>query len=69
MRDMAAKNTLGQDVKHMIYFQWLHDRIKEYPALMEDVKDILEEVEKMSLAERQRECELQLIHGDFWTGK
>lgn len=68
-RRVAAENTFAQDVKHMLNFSWLHDRIKDFPAILGDAKEILEQVEQMAAEERQDESKHQIIHGDFWTGK
>ena len=68
-RQIVAQNTFGQDVKHMINFSWLRERIKDFPVILDDAKDILGEVEQMAVAERQDVSKHQIIHGDFWTGK
>ncbi|KAM5354653.1 hypothetical protein ACJ41O_001300 [Fusarium nematophilum] len=67
-RRLVAENTFAQDVKHMVNFSWLNDRIKDFPAVLDGVKDILEQVEQMAAAERQDDGNYQIIHGDFWTG-
>lgn len=68
-RQLVAKNTFAQDVKHMINFLFLYDRIKDFPAILDDVKDDLAQIEKEALEERKDESQHQIIHGDFWTGK
>ncbi|KAF5011455.1 hypothetical protein FDECE_2444 [Fusarium decemcellulare] len=67
-RELVAWNGLAQDVRHMVNFAWLYDRIKDFPAILDDVKDTLEEVEQMAAAERKDESKHQIIHGDFWMG-
>ncbi|KAF4441560.1 hypothetical protein FALBO_17319, partial [Fusarium albosuccineum] len=67
-RELVAWNGLAQDVRHMVNFAWLYDRIKDFPVILDDVKDILEQVEQMAAAERKDENKHQIIHGDFWTG-
>jgi hypothetical protein len=69
LRRIATENKDVQQIKHMLNYLWLYDRIKEYPAILEDVKDVLEQVEKAVDAERQNDSKLHFIHGDFWTGK
>ncbi|KAG5806447.1 hypothetical protein H9Q74_008572 [Fusarium xylarioides] len=67
-RDLVAQNEFGQAVRHMVNYAWLHERIKEYPSILKDAKDILAKVEQMAVAERDDPDKLQIIHGDFWTG-
>jgi hypothetical protein len=68
-RELVAQNEFGQAVRHMVNYVWLHERIKEYPSILEGVKDILARVEQMAAAEKDNTAKLQIIHGDFWTGK
>lgn len=68
-RDLVAQNEFGQAVRHMVNYAWLHERIKEYPNILNDVKEILVQVEQMAAAEKDDTDKLQIIHGDFWTGK
>ncbi|KAI1036556.1 hypothetical protein LB503_003382 [Fusarium chuoi] len=67
-RDLVAQNEFGQAVRHMVNYAWLHERIKEYPNILNDVKEILVQVEQMAAAEKDDTDKLQIIHGDFWTG-
>ncbi|KAL0933898.1 uncharacterized protein CTRU02_210697 [Colletotrichum truncatum] len=67
-RELVALNGFGQEVKHMINFAWLNDRITGFPGILGDVKDILQEVEDMAATERKEQSKYQIIHGDFWTG-
>ena len=53
----------------MLNFLWMYERIKEYPAILGGVADILAQVEKAAREERQDEDKLSIVHGDFWTGK
>lgn len=64
-----AQNDFAQDIKHMVNFSWLHERIKDFPDILDPVKDILGQVEQMAAAERKEVSKHQIIHGDFWTGK
>jgi hypothetical protein len=59
----------AQQIKHMLNFQWMYDRIKEYPNILGGAADVLAKVEQMADAERRGWDKLQIIHGDFWTGK
>lgn len=69
LRQSVGQNTFAQDVKHMINFLWLHDRISDFPEILNDVKDTLAQVEQMARKEREEASGYQVIHGDFWTGK
>lgn len=69
LRPTAAENIEAKQVRHMLNFLWLSERVKEYPAILDDVKDIFAEVEQAAAAEAQDESKLQIIHGDFGTGK
>lgn len=61
----ATSTDFGSQVKHMVNFTWLFDRIKSYPEILGDVKDIFEQVEKVAATESKN----QINHGDFWIGK
>ncbi|KAK7594810.1 hypothetical protein V3481_005810 [Fusarium oxysporum f. sp. vasinfectum] len=67
-RDLVAQNEFGQAVRHMLNYAWLHERTKEYPGILNDVEDILTQVEQLAASEKENTDELQIIHGDFWTG-
>ncbi|RSL91619.1 hypothetical protein CDV31_015432 [Fusarium ambrosium] len=67
-RDVVAGNDFAQDIKHMVNFSWLNERVKDFPDILEHVKDTLGEVEQMAAAERKDVNKHQIIHGDFWTG-
>ncbi|KAF5691011.1 phosphotransferase enzyme family [Fusarium denticulatum] len=54
-----------QQVKHR---DLLPERAKEYQSILNDAKDILVQVEQMAAAEKEEKGNLQIIHGDFWTG-
>ncbi|EWZ45930.1 kinase-like domain-containing protein [Fusarium oxysporum Fo47] len=67
-RELVAQNEFGQAVRHMLNYGWLHERTKEYPGILNDVEDILTQVEQLAASEKENTDELQIIHGDFWTG-
>lgn len=58
-----------QMLKNTINYASLVSSIDRYPGILSDVRDILEQVKKMSEDEMANEDNLQIIHGDFWTGK
>ncbi|KAF6829609.1 hypothetical protein CMUS01_08097 [Colletotrichum musicola] len=66
---VVAQSAFGQEVKHMVNFVWLKDRVEEFPGVLGGVADVLAEVEQMHVRERRDEDRrYQIIHGDFWTG-
>ncbi|KAI1816217.1 kinase-like domain-containing protein [Poronia punctata] len=68
LRDIVTQNVELQQLKHMINFSWLLDRVEQFPSILEEAKDVFEEVKAMAARELQDESKLQVIHGDFWTG-
>jgi hypothetical protein len=62
-------NKQMQLLKNAINYTSLISRIDTYPDILADAKDILEQVKKMSEDEMADTDNLQIIHGDFWTGK
>ena len=65
----AAKNAQGQFFRHLVTFTWLKDRVEQYPTILGDAREVFVEVEQAVTAELKDPSKLQLIHGDFWTGK
>jgi hypothetical protein len=63
--EAASKTDFTQQVKHMINYTWLFERIKTYPAILEEARDVFEQVGKSAATESKN----QINHGDFWTGK
>jgi hypothetical protein len=69
LHDHAARGALGQMFRQLT-FTWLKDRAEQDPDIVDDeAKDIFEKVEQMTIAELANPDKLQLVHGDFWTGK
>lgn len=62
-------NTPMQALKNSINYAGLVSTIDKFPTTLEDARDVFEEVKKASEAELADESKLQIIHGDFWTGK
>lgn len=69
MREAIAANGVMQGLKHTINFQWLLDRVAQFPDILTEAVPVFEEVKEMAAAELRDESRLQVIHGDFWTGK
>jgi len=58
-----------QMLKNAINYTALVSKIDTYPDILVDARDILEQVKKMSDDEMADDHNLQVIHGDLWTGK
>ncbi|RYP73057.1 hypothetical protein DL769_004294 [Monosporascus sp. CRB-8-3] len=68
LRQTVSKSKEIQQLKHMINFGWLQQRVEQYPAVLGHARPVFEEVRNMAALELENEDELQIIHGDFWTG-
>ncbi|KAI1801629.1 kinase-like domain-containing protein [Daldinia bambusicola] len=68
LRATVAANKELQQLKHIINFSWLLDRAKQFPNVLGGAEDVFKEVGKMAAAELEDDSQLQVIHGDFWTG-
>jgi hypothetical protein len=69
LRKTIAGNTEMQQLKHLINFSWLLDRVAQFPSVLGEAQDVFEKVKVMAAKELEDESRLQIIHGDFWTGK
>jgi hypothetical protein len=63
------QNKEMQTLKNAINYTALVTSIRTYPDILGDAREILEQVKAMSEEELADEDTLQIIHGDFWTGK
>lgn len=69
LRKTVTENKDLQRLKHLINFSWLLDRVGQFPSILGEAKDVFEKVKDMAAKELEDESRLQVIHGDFWTGK
>ncbi|KAF3059620.1 hypothetical protein GL218_04456 [Daldinia childiae] len=69
LRQVVAANKELQQLKHTINFSWLMDRVNQFPNVLGGAEGVFKEVGKMAAAELEDDSQLQVIHGDFWTGK
>lgn len=69
LRRIVAGNTDMRGLKLTINFSWLLDRIEKYPSILGESRDVFEKVRDMATRELEDESRLQVVHGDFWTGK
>lgn len=58
-----------QGIKLTYNYGLLLQRVKSFPAILTGAKPVFEEVLALAKAELEEEDRLQIIHGDFWTGK
>ncbi|KAI1862693.1 uncharacterized protein JN550_010030 [Neoarthrinium moseri] len=55
-----------QQLKHMINYDWMVQRIAKFPDVLAEAREVFEEFKAAALDELKGE--LMPIHGDFWTG-
>ncbi|KAJ5624873.1 hypothetical protein N7510_001182 [Penicillium lagena] len=71
-RKFLATLQLNQDMqnlKHMINYDWLLQRIEDFPHILNGARDIFVQVKEMAQKELENSSpRLVPIHGDFWTG-
>lgn len=58
-----------QQLKHMVNFEWLQQRIAQFPTILGDSEAIFKAVKDMAFKELGESDTHAVIHGDFWTGK
>lgn len=69
LRVLASANMEMQGIKLTYNYGLLLQRVDKFPSVLMDAKPVFEEVFAMAKAELDAEAKLQVIHGDFWTGK
>lgn len=62
-------NIQMQDLKHMINYDWLLERVTQFPEILAEAKEVFVKVKEQALVELKRPEDLKYIHGDFWPGK
>lgn len=59
-----------QALKHMIYYDWLLQRIDQFPEILAEAWEVFTKVKEEAVDEVKSVPEdLTCVHGDFWTGK
>ena len=66
--DIGANKEM-QPLKYAINYSSLLSRADTYTDILGDARDVFDRVRKMAEEEMKEEDRLQVIHGDFWTGK
>ncbi|KAJ4391434.1 hypothetical protein N0V93_005051 [Gnomoniopsis smithogilvyi] len=69
LRALARTNGEMQVIKLNYNYGLLLRRVDSFPNILADAKAVFEDVFAMAKAELGDEDKLQVIHGDFWTGK
>jgi hypothetical protein len=68
LRDTAAANHELQKLKHATYYQYLMMLVPKFTGVLSEAEATFAKVKEMADAEQER-SDLQVVHGDFWTGK
>ncbi|TDZ74758.1 4-hydroxytryptamine kinase [Colletotrichum trifolii] len=56
-----------QKLKHMINYEWLLDRVDQFPEVLQDAREVFVQVKQRALDELERGSKnLTVIHGDFY---
>jgi thiamine kinase-like enzyme len=64
------KNKEMQDLKHMINYDWLLERIDQFPKVLGEARDVFVKVKEQAMEELKANPKaLVPIHGDLWPGK
>jgi hypothetical protein len=58
-----------QKLKDMINYTILLGRVDKFPDILEEARETFKEIRQAVTAELADPEGLQVIHGDFWTGK
>ncbi|KAK4250571.1 kinase-like domain-containing protein [Corynascus novoguineensis] len=66
-RDGLRSNEPMQKIKHMANYQRLVGTVANFPAILGEAQETFEKIKDATAAELDRP-DLQIIHGDFWTG-
>ncbi|KAH6672005.1 kinase-like domain-containing protein [Halenospora varia] len=61
-------NIQMQDLKHMINYDWLLERVIQFPEILAEAKEVFVKVKEQALVELKSPKDLKYIHGDFWPG-
>lgn len=68
LREAARANQPMQQLKHVVNYTTLVQTVENFPDVLGDARETFERIREEMAKELQRE-DLQVIHGDFWTGK
>ncbi|KAK4123989.1 hypothetical protein N657DRAFT_645604 [Parathielavia appendiculata] len=66
-REKMKANAPMQKIKHRANYATLVDTVANFPSILGDAKGIFQKIQEETAAELDR-SDLQITHGDFWTG-
>ncbi|KAK4106904.1 hypothetical protein N658DRAFT_512627 [Parathielavia hyrcaniae] len=66
-REAVKSNAPMQKIKHQANYATLVDTVANFPSILGDAKETFEKIREATAAELDR-SDLQITHGDFWTG-
>lgn len=69
VRDLVASNKEMQNIKKMMNYDNLSRSMEKWQPDLGDCSKMFQQVAEMANAELQDSDKLDVIHGDFWTGK
>jgi len=69
LRQIAMDNHQLQQIKHSTYYEWALSMVDKYPEILAEAKSVFQEIKEMADEELKDDSKLQVVHGDFWTGK
>ncbi|KAH8902612.1 hypothetical protein BR93DRAFT_962166 [Coniochaeta sp. PMI_546] len=68
IREVLNSNKEMQALKHFINYDWLIQRIDQFPHILSEARDVFTQVKEDALKELDMAEHLTTVHGDFWTG-
>lgn len=69
LREVLKGNKELQGIKQWINYKQLVQLAEQNPDILGEAKDVFQAVSDATAAELENEDKLDIIHGDFWTGK
>lgn len=69
LREKAQMNKEMQAIKFTYNYERLLGQLDKFPSILGAAKTTFTEVVAMAKAELEEQDKLDVIHGDFWTGK
>ena len=70
LHEELERNKAMQALKHMINYDWLLQRVDQFPSILEEAREVFVKVKEQALDELNAVPEdLKPIHGDLWPGK
>ncbi|KXJ94489.1 kinase-like domain-containing protein [Microdochium bolleyi] len=69
LKDLVGGNAELQKLKHTINFEWLQGQPDKFPNVLgQDARQTFAKVKDMAAKELEDEAQLEVVHGDFWSG-